>query len=107
MAFEIYKPRGERSDKSPIVTLSKNSLVMNNKAREYLNNPAAVELSYDKDSGAIRIKPADSGLNVKKTKVFAKGFYNYFNIDAKGRYVADFNETEQALYVRIEQSNQQ
>ena len=107
MAFEVYKPRGERSEKLPLVSLSKNSLVMNNKAREKLNKPEVVELSFDKDNNTIRIKPSQDGLNVKKTKVFAKGFFNYFRISSKGRYAAVYNDTDNALYVNIEQTNLQ
>ena len=107
MAFEVYKPRGERSEKLPLVSLSKNSLVMNNKAREKLNMPATVELSFDRDNNTIRIKPSKGGLSVKKTKVFAKGFYNYFGISKKVRYAAVFSDADDALYVNIEQSNQQ
>ena len=107
MAFEIYKPRGERSEKLPLVSLSKNSLVMNNKAREKLNKPDVVELSFDKDNNTIRIKPSQEGLNVKKTKVFAKGFFNYFRIGSKGRFAAVYSEADHALYVSIDQSNLQ
>ena len=107
MAFEVYKPRGERSEKSPLVSLSKNSLVMNNIAREKLNEPAVVELSYDKEKNTIRIKPSRDGLNVKKTKVFAKGFFNYFGISNKGRFSAVYNEVENALYVDINKPNLQ
>ena len=105
MAFEVYKPRGERSEKLPLVSLSKNSLVMNNKAREKLNKPAAVELSFDRDSNVIRIKQSKDGLSVKKTKVFAKGFFNHFCISSKGRFAAAFEESDNALYVSLDPSN--
>ena len=107
MSFEVYKPRGERSEKSPLVSLSKNSLVMNNIARERLSKPDVVELSYDKDSSTIRIKPSQDGLNVKKTKVFAKGFFNYFGISSKGRFAAVYDDIDNALYVSIKQPNRQ
>ena len=107
MAFEVYKPRGERSEKLPLVSLSKNSLVMNNKSREKLNKPVAVELSYDKNNNTVRIRPSKDGLSVKKTKVFAKGFFNYFNIEHKGRFVAAFEEKDNALYVSLDPSNKQ
>jgi len=107
MAFEVYKPRGERSEKLPLVSLSKNSLVMNTKAREKLNKPAVVELSFDKENNIIRIRQGKDGLSVKKTKVFAKGFFNHFKISSKGRYVAVFVESDNALYVNLDQSNQQ
>ncbi|MDF9407937.1 hypothetical protein L7E55_06120 [Pelotomaculum isophthalicicum JI] len=107
MAFEVYKPRGERAEKLPLVSLSKNSLVMNNKAREKLNKPEIVELAYDKSSNTIRIKSSKDGLNVKKTKVFAKGFFNYFDINKKGRFAAVYDENESALYVNIDNTNLQ
>lgn len=107
MAFEIYKPRGERAEKLPLVSLSKNSLVMNNKARERINKPDIVELAFDKGNNTIRIRPAKEGLNVKKTKVFAKGFFNYFDIDRKGRFAAVYEENENSLYVNIDETNLQ
>jgi hypothetical protein len=107
MTFEVYKPRGERAEKLPLVSLSKNSLVMNNKAREKLNKPDIVELAFDKNNNTIRIRPSKDGLNVKKTKVFAKGFFNYFGISKKGRYAAVHDESEGVLYVSIDQTNLQ
>jgi len=107
MPFEVYKPRGERAEKLPLVSLSKNSLVMNNKAREKLSKPEAVELAFSKSTNTIRIRPSKDGLNVKKTKVFAKGFFNHFGISKKGRYAAQYDEAENALFVSIDESNQQ
>lgn len=102
MAFEIYKPRGERTERAPIVTLSKNSLVMNKQAREKLN-AGAIELAYDRDGNIIRIKASEDGQSVKKTKVFAKGFYNHFGIEKKGKFKARYDENENALFVELNQ----
>lgn len=107
MAFEVYQPRGEKAEKLPLVSLSKNSLVMNNKAREKLNKPENIELAFDKSSNTIRIKPSNNGLSVKKTKVFAKGFFNHFNINQKGRFAATYDENENVLYVNIDENNLQ
>lgn len=101
MAFEIYKPRGERAEKAPLVSISKNSLVMNNAARSKINNPENIELAFDKDSNTIRIKPSSDGLTVKKTKVFVKGFLNYFDINKKGKYAVTYDENENALLVNL------
>lgn len=98
MPFEIYKPRGERVAKQMIVSLSKNSIVLNKIAREQLNS-SSIELAYDRDTNLIRIKPSDDGQNLKKTKVFARGFFNQFNINKKGRFAAEFKEN--ALYVDL------
>lgn len=102
MAFEVYKPRGEKKEKAPLISISKNSLVMNNKAREKLNNPVTIELAFDKERNIIRIKPSSNGLTVKKTKVFAKGFYNHFGINKKGKFVAIYDENENALFADID-----
>lgn len=102
MAFEIYKPRGERSEKPPLITISKNSIVINKPAREKLGSISQIELSFDRDTQTIRIRAAaEGGQTLKKTKVFAKGFFNHFNIDKRGKYVASFKENEKALYVKI------
>jgi hypothetical protein len=97
MAFEIYKPRVKREEKS-IVSLSKNSIVLNKIAREKLN-ASSIELAYDRDTNLIRIKHSEDGQTVKKTKVFARGFFNQFNITKKGRFAAEFEEG--ALFVDL------
>ena len=75
MTFEVYKPRGERAEKAPIVSFSKTSIVFNNIAREKLDTEA-IELAFDTDTNTMRIKATDNGMNIKKTKVFGKGFFN-------------------------------
>jgi hypothetical protein len=97
MKFEIYKPRIKKEAKS-IVSLSKNSIVLNKVAREKLN-ASSIELAYDRDTNIIRIKPSADGQTVKKTKVFARGFFNQFNITKKGRFAAEFKEN--ALFVDL------
>lgn len=102
MAFEVYRPRGERQEKAPIISLSKTSLVLNNIAREKLNCQR-IELAYDRDINTIRIKGVDEGgLEIKKTKVFGKGFFNQFEIVQKGRFVARYEPSENALYAVID-----
>lgn len=103
MAFEVYKPRGERIPKLPLVTISKNSIVLNKHAREKLN-AEKVELAYDRETNTIRIKASDDGQNIKKTKVFSRGFFNYFKIAAKGKYQAIYDEKERALFVNLNES---
>jgi hypothetical protein len=106
MAFEIYKPRGERIPKLPLVTISKNSIVLNKHAREKLN-VERVELAYDRETNTIRIKATEEGQNIKKTKVFSRGFFNHFNIMAKGKYHAKYDETENSLYVNLNEDQVQ
>jgi len=106
MAFEVYKPRGERTTRRSLVTLSQNSIVLNKHAREKLN-AEKVELAYDPESNTIRIKAADNGQIIKKTKVFSRGFFNHFEIDRKGKYAAEYKEKEKALYVNLDKMSQQ
>ena len=100
MAFEVSKPRGERIPKLPLITISKNSIVLNKHAREKLNVDK-VELAYDRETNTIRIKATEDGQNIKKTKVFSRGFFNHFNIVAKGKYHAKYDEKENCLYVDL------
>lgn len=100
MAFEVYKPRGERTEKAPVVSLSKSSIVLNNVAREKLNSPN-IELAYDRDTNTIRIKATEGGMTIKKTKVFGKGFFNQFGITKRGKFTAEFKPDERALYVKL------
>jgi len=102
MAFEIYKPRGEKVPKLPLVTISKNSIVLNKHAREKLNTDK-VELAYDRETNTIRIKASEDGQNIKKTKVFSRGFFSFFKIDAKGKYKTVYDEKEKALFVNLDE----
>lgn len=106
MPFEVYIPRTKKVEKRPrpIVKLSKTSMVLNKLAREKI--PAThLELAYDPENRLIRICPTTAGnkagLEMKKTKVYAKGFYNTFGIEAQGKFEAEYNEKENALYVKI------
>ena len=106
MAFEIYKPRlkGVQKEAAIIVSLSKNSIVLNKPARVKLENPEYVELAYDIETKTIRIKPTttkDEGLPIKKSKIYAKGFYNQFGITAAGKYYCDYNADENAVFVTL------
>lgn len=100
MPFEVYKPRGERTEKALIVSLSKTSIVLNNVAREKLDTEA-IELAFDTDTNTMRIKSTDKGMIIKKTKVFGKGFFNQFGINKKGKFVAKYDPDERALYVNL------
>jgi hypothetical protein len=101
MAFEIYKPRGERQEKAPIISLSKTSIVLNNVAREKLGTNR-IELAYDRNTETIRIRGVkDGGMEIKKTKVFGKGFFNQFGINKKGKFEAKYDGSENSLYAKL------
>jgi hypothetical protein len=103
MSFEVYHPRTRATTKakSMVVRLSKNSIVLNKVAREQLNAPE-VELAFDEDANTIRIKPSiDGGSAIKKTKVVASGFFKHFEVSATGAYPAEYNQEENALYVKL------
>ncbi|MEW5898917.1 MAG: hypothetical protein AB1652_07070 [Bacillota bacterium] len=101
MAFEVYKPRGEKAEKAPVVSFSKSSIVLNNISREKLNS-SNVELAYDDETKTVRIRAVDGGgMQIKKTKVFGRGFYKHFGINPRGKCEARFDEQERALYVDI------
>jgi len=102
MAFEVYKPRGEKAEKAPMVSFSKSSIVLNKVAREKLG-AQYVELAYDNDSKTVRVRAVEEdGIQIKKTKVFGKGFFKHFGINLKGRYEAVLDERGKALYVKID-----
>lgn len=101
MPFEVYKPRGERMEKVPVISISKSSIVLNNVARQKIGS-SKIELAYDRDTRTIRIKAVEEGgLELKKTKVFGKGFFNYFDISKRGKYEARYEPDERALYATI------
>ena len=102
--FEVYAPRSKREDKQkdgPEIKISKQSIVLNSKARTLL--PAeSLELAYDRDSKTIRIRKAEEGgLNIKKTKVFAKGFLEHFDIRERGKFKAEFKEDEKGFFAKL------
>jgi hypothetical protein len=101
--WEIYKPKGERQQKTPLVSLSQTSMVLNKFAREKLLGTKKIELAFDKESDVIRIRPAENefGIDLKKTKLFAKEFYNVFGIMQRGKFKATYNEKENALFVQL------
>ena len=98
--FEIYKPRSEKIGKLPLVSLSKNSIVLNKTSREKLN-AENIELAFDKDTSTLRIKASPDGQTLRKTKMFARGFFNYFGINKKGKFSASYDEEENALFVNL------
>ena len=101
MSFEVYKPRGEKQERTPIVSLSKTSIVLNNIAREKLG-ARRIELSFNPGTKMIRIKAVEEGgMEIRKTKVFGKGFFNHFNITTKGKFEATYDPDEKALFVNL------
>ena len=96
MAFEVYTPRrgggktATRAKKVPVIRLSKTSLVLNKWAREALGSNT-IELAYDADTKTIRIAPNGS-IPLKKTKVFAKGFFNAFGIKMNGSFPVEVKD---------------
>lgn len=96
MSFEVYTPRRgggksvARAKKVPVVRLSKTSLVLNKWAREALGSQS-IELAYDAETNTIRIAPNGS-IPLKKTKVFAKGFFNAFSIKMSGSFPVEVRD---------------
>ena len=101
MAFEVYAPRKNRTRKArvrkPAIRLSKMSLVLNKQAREIVNSDT-VELAFDPETRMIRVAPGGD-IQVKKTKIFAKGFCKHFGITATGKFDAEM--VDGALVARI------
>ncbi|HUW63855.1 MAG TPA: hypothetical protein VMW83_04015 [Spirochaetia bacterium] len=95
MSFQVYTPRGKRKstevEKRPSIRLSKTSIVLNKWAREALGPTEAVELAYDAESKVIRIS-ISGHIPLKKTKIFAKGFFSRFGITFKGKIPAEVKD---------------
>ncbi len=100
--FEVYVPRSKEPKKKdlPGIKISKQSIVLNKNAR-YLMQAEKLELAYDPE-GVIRIRKTEgSGINMKKTKLYAKGFLEHFKIQEKGQFSAEYKEEESALYAKV------
>ena len=65
MAFEVYKPRGEKAPKQPLVSLSKNSIVLNKISREKLK-AEVVELAFDNETNTLGLKPQMKDKRLKR-----------------------------------------
>lgn len=99
MPFEVYTPELE---KAYTVALSKNHLTLNKKLLSKFNYKY-VELGYDHGSRTIRIRPASEGkgLVLSGNKIGARGFFQHFNINLRGKYSVTFDEGEKTLYIKI------
>ena len=99
MTFEVYKPRIKNANS---IALTKNHIVFKPDILEKLN-AEIVELAYDKSDKIIRIRPANSedGFVVNDNKICSKGFYNYFNIETKGKFPFKFDESDKAILIDI------
>ncbi|OPX83779.1 MAG: hypothetical protein A4E53_04381 [Pelotomaculum sp. PtaB.Bin104] len=104
MAFRIYKPYGDRAKKQLFVTISKNTIFLNKIAREKLR-AGKIELAYDRDAKVIKISASPEGQPTRQRTIFyGRGFFNHFSIKKKGRFTAEYNADENALYVALEQN---
>ena len=102
--YEVYVP-GSRKDlkqkDGPEIRISKQSIVLNKKARNMMQ-AESLELAYDKGAKTIRIRKAgESGLRLKKTKLYAKGFLEHFKIKEKGKFIAEYQDEEGAFFVKL------
>jgi hypothetical protein len=107
MAFEVYTPRSRSKEKEPdtSIKISKNSIVLNKNVRGLIQQPEYVELAFDCETSTIRIRPVAKGdgkdIQLKKTKVYAKGFLEHFQINNYGKHLADYNQEENAIFVTL------
>lgn len=98
MVFEVYKPRvtGEN-----MVAITKHHIRIGPRLLSRLMGDD-VEVAYDSDKNILRIKGVDEGgLKLSKTKIGAQGIFKYFNLDVKGKYRAEFDEKEDAIFVDL------
>lgn len=84
----------------PIVVLTKKYILLNRVSIENLNTEK-IELAFNYDTNMIRMMASNNGLSIKDTRLFSKGFFNYFRIKEQGMYIATFNQNDKALYVDL------
>jgi len=107
MSFEVYVPRSRGKEKEPqtAIKISKNSIVLNKNTRALLGQPERVELAFDTETRTLRIRPVvngdNQGIQTKKTKVYAKGFLEHFQINNYGKHFANYNQEENAVFVSL------
>jgi hypothetical protein len=95
--IEWYSPRNSFN-----AMISKNHITLGELAIEKLNSDYAM-LGYDKEENIIAIKGVSKGegFKITKRKINAKNFLNHFVIDVKGTYAVEYDETQQALLVKL------
>ncbi|SFG58838.1 hypothetical protein SAMN05660649_02114 [Desulfotomaculum arcticum] len=99
MAFEVYRPRssGENS-----VAITKHHIRIGNRLASQLKGDY-VEVAYDKETNKLRVKGVDEGgMKVTKSKIGARGIFNYFGIgEVKGSFAAEYNAGDNAVFVDL------
>jgi hypothetical protein len=97
MAFEVYKPY----EKEMKVKISKNIIVLDRLTLENFKTKT-IELAYDKDKRIIKIQPSKNGHVLgNQKKIYAKGFFNSFNINKRGLFGAQYDKKKDTLYVYL------
>ena len=104
MAFIEYNPtRGGLRPKS--AKLTKTHLILSPDLHEKTgeNN---ISIAYDPDDKILKLTPVESGgLKVTDGKLQSKGFVNFFDIDKKGLFDAEWDENEGAIFIKVRQPN--
>ncbi|MDA8096815.1 MAG: hypothetical protein C4575_00010 [Desulforudis sp.] len=103
MAFEVFLPEQEAAlfrRKQPVVAISKNSIRLNKTAYEKLA-AESVELAYDRDVNAIRVRRSDSGFKIQNKKITSKGFFKHFGLNLNGKFLAKYIEQDRSLVITL------
>jgi len=103
MAFIEYNPtRGGLRPKS--AKLTKTHLILSSDLHEKIgeNN---VSVALDPDDKILRLTPVESGgLKLTEGKLQSKGFVNFFGIDKKGLFDAEWDENEGAIFIKVKRA---
>ncbi|HAZ36547.1 MAG TPA: hypothetical protein DCY71_01680 [Clostridiaceae bacterium] len=102
MTFEIWDIQ-DIDQNIPWVRLSQSTLVISKSLKDALKTDN-IQLAYDKKLKTIRIKSVgndEPGIKMLKTKINARKFFEYFNIEQLGKFEARFDEKENAFMVKI------
>jgi len=99
MAFEVYRPR---SSSENMVSITKHHIRLGNTLADKIKGER-VEVAYDKDTNKMRImEVAEGGMKISNGKIGASGVFKFFDIqNKKGSFKAEFNETENAIFVQL------
>ena len=98
MAFEVYVPRATNENR---VSITKHHISLGRKLAGQLKG-SKVEAAYDKDTNQLRIRSVDDGgMVISKNKIGAKGIFKFFDIDVKGSFPAEYNQKDDAIYVKL------
>jgi len=102
MVFEKYKPSAFKGG-DYWVYLGNKDITMNAETRRRLKTEF-IEIAYDKEFNVLKISASEESENsykLTKFKFSHRGLLQFFNIEERGYFKAEFNLEDRSIYVDL------